>query len=69
MIVPMSAALSQPFLSAEPVLRRRFEQLRAAGYTPEVAELLSERGEIDLHLAVDLPRRGCPSETAQRILL
>jgi hypothetical protein len=47
----------------------RFEALMRAGYPLEVAQRLAELVRVDLHLAVDLVRRGCPPETAQRILV
>ena len=47
----------------------RLERLKRAGYPDEQARVLSERGDIDLHLAVRLLRLGCPVETALRILL
>jgi hypothetical protein len=47
----------------------RLEGMRNAGYTEQAAERLARRQDVDLHLAVDLLRRGCPPETALRILL
>jgi hypothetical protein len=43
--------------------------LTAAGYGVEWALVLATHVEVDLHLATDLLRRGCPPETAPRILL
>ena len=54
---------------AEAVLHWRFGALVGAGYAPDDALLLSSHLEIDLHLATDLVRRGCPADTAVRILL
>ena len=54
---------------AEQVQRWRFDRLVEAGYELETASFLARRVEIDLHLAVDLARRGCPSTTAVRILI
>lgn len=51
------------------IARWRLEQLRAAGYDPAAALKIAGQRDIDLHLAVDLLRRGCPPETALRILL
>ena len=51
------------------VNRWRIDQLRRAGYAEAAAEQLAERGDVDLHAAIDLVRRGCPPETALRILL
>ena len=47
----------------------RFEQLLRAGYEEEDATELAFHLDIDLHDAVALARRGCPSEIAARILL
>ncbi len=52
-----------------PVRRWRREELQRAGYPATYAALLSNLEEIDLHVAVELVRRGCPLETALRILL
>ena len=46
----------------------RAQQLTAAGYPEDVAAELSADPGVDLHVAVDLLRRGCPLETALRIL-
>jgi hypothetical protein len=61
----------EPAADGEPrrVLRWRVDQLRRAGYPPGDAELLAERPEVDLHLAADLVRHGCPVATAREILL
>ena len=50
------------------VLRWRCEELRRAGYDLKNAILLAVNSEVDLQLALDLPARGCPHETALRIL-
>ena len=55
--------------SADDVISWRREQLRAAGYGWAEACRLAERTDVDLHLATDLLRNGCTSETALRILL
>ena len=54
--------------AAARVLGWRLEQLCAAGYDGEAALALALDTRIDLHLAVSLLRRGCPAETAWRIL-
>jgi hypothetical protein len=54
---------------AERIERWRAEELERAGYDPANAAELASRQDIDLHLAVDLLERGCPVETALRILL
>ena len=51
------------------VARWRLEQLTRAGYEETAALVLADLVDIDLHLAVDLVRQGCPSDTALRILL
>lgn len=53
----------------EGILRWRFTQLMSAGYNSDDALELATHTEVDLHAATDLRRRGCPSETAKRILL
>lgn len=47
----------------------RLQALARAGYDPAVAEELAARTDVDLHLAVELLERGCPPETARRILV
>jgi hypothetical protein len=54
---------------AEAILRWRFDELVRAGYDIGSALLLASHIEVDLHDASTLVRRGCPSETALRILL
>jgi hypothetical protein len=61
--------LDQAGRTAEAVVDWRFEQLRRVGYERREARLLSRRVDIDLHLAVDLLRDGCPHELALAILL
>jgi len=56
-------------IEAEEILRWRFQTLAGAGYKPLDAIKLASRVEVDLHEATDLVVRGCPSETALRILL
>ena len=51
------------------VLRWRFEELRRAGFDTEDALIVAADNKIDLHLATKLLRRGCPPQTALRILL
>jgi len=51
------------------VVSWRTAQLRAAGCPRLEAGRLAERPDVDLHVAVDLLRRGCPPELALRILL
>jgi hypothetical protein len=47
----------------------RAEELRRAGYDRSVAAELAARPDVDLHVAVDLLRRGCAQELALSILL
>jgi hypothetical protein len=54
---------------AELILRWRFDELVRAGYDIGSALQLASHVEIDLHDASALVNRGCPSETALRILL
>jgi hypothetical protein len=54
---------------AERIERWRAEELERAGYEPLQAAELAARNDVDLHLAVNLLERGCPVETAVRILL
>ena len=53
----------------ERIQRWRVEELERAGYDAHGAATLAARGDVDLHFAVDLLERGCPRETALRILL
>lgn len=54
---------------AEAILRWRFEELVRAGYDVGSALILASHVEVDLHGAASLTRRGCPPETALRILI
>ena len=47
----------------------RAEQLERAGYDRGSALELARRGDVDLHRAVELVKRGCGPELALRILL
>jgi hypothetical protein len=53
----------------ELVLAWRIEALLAAGYPDGLAFQLAATPEVDLHAARELIARGCPTETAARILL
>jgi hypothetical protein len=53
----------------ELVMQWRIEELERAGYAPDDVLVIALDPSIDLHLAVDLVRRGCPHELALRILL
>jgi len=54
---------------SERIERWRVEELERAGYSHDDAAELAARSYVDLHLAVELLERGCPSATALRILL
>lgn len=54
---------------AELVRTWRKEELERAGYPRAAAEQLAELGYVDLHFATGLLRRGCPADTAVRILV
>jgi hypothetical protein len=64
-----TATLAQNVTAGDPVRRWRLQRLVRAGYEPGDALVLSGQPEIDLHLAIDLVKRGCPPRTAVRILL
>jgi hypothetical protein len=51
------------------VLDWRIEELLRAGFPELLALELAATVEVDLHTAVELRQRGCPPETAARILL
>ena len=53
----------------ERVARWRAEELERAGYEVSAVAVLAAASDVDLHLAIDLLRRGCPEELAVRILL
>jgi len=53
----------------ERIERWRAEELERAGYEPRAAGRLAVRHDVDLHTAVDLLQRGCPTDLALRILL
>ena len=51
------------------VLVWRFNQLCRGGFELGLATTIATRLDVDLHEAIDLVERGCPPETAGRILL
>lgn len=61
--------LAETVTSADPVRHWRAEVLIGSGYPPWDALVLSLRTDIDLHVAIELLERGCPPETAMRILI
>jgi hypothetical protein len=46
----------------------RASVLERAGYAPEAAAELAIRGDVDLHLAVELVQKGCSPDLAYNIL-
>jgi hypothetical protein len=54
---------------SERIARWRAQELERAGFDADAAAELAGAPYVDLHLAVDLLERGCPPETALRILL
>lgn len=54
---------------AQRIVRWRQEELERAGYGVTEASQLAERSDVDLHVALQLLSRGCPQDTALRILL
>jgi hypothetical protein len=54
---------------SERVTAWRACELLRAGYEPLTAVELAEHPEIDLHMALELVERGCPTDLAARILL
>ena len=53
----------------ERIERWRVEELERAGYEPRAAGRLAVRHDVDLHTAVELLERGCPTDLALKILL
>jgi hypothetical protein len=64
-----AAQLEHQKTESDVVRRWRFDELLRAGYDIADAAELALRTEIDLHWAVSLVQRGCPSATATRIAL
>lgn len=63
------AVLTEKIVETDPVRSWRFADLVRAGYPPFDALVLSGRPDVDLHTAVTLLRKGCPTQAALRILL
>ena len=53
----------------ERVARWRAEELERAGYEVSAVAVLAAASDVDLHLAIDLLRRGCSEDLALQILL
>ncbi len=62
-------ALVAPGTESDSVRSWRLEELCRAGYDEEDATEIAFHLDIDLHDAVELVRRGCPSRIAARIVL
>ncbi len=55
-----------PDVEIELVERWRAQSLARAGYDPESAAVLAASHEVDLHYAMRLLERGCPSTSPSR---
>jgi len=64
----LTTSVGQLALLGLDVLAWRYEELERAGYPTDVAILLAERGDIDLHSACSLLTGGATVEQALRIL-
>ena len=65
----MTAAETEIRDEIELVEAWRAEQLEMAGYGAQAAAEIALRQDVDLHVAIDLVSRGCPTELAVAILL
>jgi DNA-nicking Smr family endonuclease len=65
----MTTAELQRHATQEEVVAWRREQLRRAGCRRFEAEVLAREARVDLHEAVALLERGCPSRIALEILI
>jgi hypothetical protein len=67
----MATANLKPAVETETerIERWRREALERAGYAARAAAELAARNDVDLHAAIGLVERGCPPETAAKILL
>lgn len=63
------AELQRARATEDEVVAWRREQLRRAGCRRFEAEVLARELTVDLHEAVELLERGCPSRIALNILL
>ena len=57
-----------PSLRDLDVVSWRYDQLCDAGYPADIAVMLAERGDVDLHTAVELLEHGASVHDALRIL-
>jgi hypothetical protein len=65
----MQSALDRAEQNLYQLRQWRFDELRRAGYPPDMAAVLAERGQLDLHIACALLERGATLEQALGILL
>ena len=67
----MTAAQTRLYLDTEleRIEQWRAEELERVGYPRRDARELAARHDVDLHLAIDLLRQGCPVLVALQILL
>ena len=65
----MTAAEVRERTEIERIESWRLEELERAGYPAAAAEELAAAHYVDLHRAIELLKRGCPSELALQILL
>jgi hypothetical protein len=59
----------RPVSEEDRIILWRAEELQRAGFRPVIANALAAQKGVDLHLALDLVKNGCPHDTAIRILL
>jgi hypothetical protein len=65
----MAAPQLLPETESDRVEQWRAQELERAGFSPQDAKQLAQRGDIDLHHTIGLVERGCTHELAMRILL
>ena len=72
-LIPMPEAIATPETAETDEILRvlvwRFNQLCRSGFELELATTIATRLDVNLHAAINLVERGCPPETAGRILL
>ena len=64
-----TAELLTARVTEDQVVAWRRDQLRRAGCRRFEAEVLARERQVDLHEAVELLERGCPSKIALEILI
>lgn len=65
---PGDETQSVPTVRDLDIVSWRFDQLEDAGYPTDLAVMLAERGDVDLHMACDLLGSGATVHEAIRIL-